>query len=105
MDWTKKWELLQKARKILRLPPITTRKEIVERYHLLAKKYHPDKGGDPEKMKEINEAYQLLIEFCDNYRIEFKPNPANTDPTDFWFHHFGEDPVWGRFEKDSKEGS
>jgi DnaJ family protein A protein 2 len=23
-------------------------------------KLHPDKGGDPEKFKEINEAYEIL---------------------------------------------
>jgi len=29
-------------------------------YHKLAKEHHPDKGGDSEKFKEINDAYQLL---------------------------------------------
>jgi molecular chaperone DnaJ len=34
--------------------------EIRKAYHKLAHKYHPDKGGDEEKFKEINEAYQVL---------------------------------------------
>jgi len=34
--------------------------EIRKAYHKLAHKYHPDKGGDEEKFKEINEAYQTL---------------------------------------------
>lgn len=34
--------------------------EIKSAYRKLAKKYHPDLGGDPEKFKEINEAHDLL---------------------------------------------
>lgn len=34
--------------------------EIKKAFHRLAHKYHPDKGGDAKKFKEINEAYQVL---------------------------------------------
>lgn len=34
--------------------------EIKQSYRRLAHQYHPDKGGDAEKFKEINEAYQVL---------------------------------------------
>jgi len=46
--------------KILGVPPDASDDEIREAYYRLAHKYHPDKGGDPEKFKEINEAYQVL---------------------------------------------
>ena len=29
-------------------------------YRKLSKKHHPDKGGDEEKFKEVNEAYSVL---------------------------------------------
>lgn len=34
--------------------------EIKKAYRKLAHKYHPDKGGDEKRFKEINEAYQIL---------------------------------------------
>ncbi len=37
-----------------------TAEEIKSAYRKLAKKYHPDLGGDPEKFKEINEAHDVL---------------------------------------------
>jgi len=37
-----------------------TQEEIKKAFHKLAHKYHPDKGGDEKKFKEINEAYQVL---------------------------------------------
>lgn len=35
-------------------------KDIKKNYRQLSKEYHPDKGGDEEKFKEINEAYSVL---------------------------------------------
>lgn len=34
--------------------------ELKKAFRALAHKYHPDKGGDPEKFKEVNEAFQVL---------------------------------------------
>jgi hypothetical protein len=47
--------------KTLGLKQTATPKEIKSRYRELAKKYHPDKGGDPKKFAEIQNAYEDAI--------------------------------------------
>ena len=37
-----------------------TREEIERRYKRLARQHHPDRGGDEEEMKTINEAWRVL---------------------------------------------
>src|SRR3989344_2306443 len=45
---------------ILGITKNASQEEIKKSFHKLAHKYHPDKGGDENKFKEINEAYQEL---------------------------------------------
>src|SRR3989344_2874673 len=45
---------------ILGILKTASQEEVKKAFHKLAHKYHPDKGGDEKKFKEINEAYQVL---------------------------------------------
>jgi len=46
--------------KILDVSKNATDEEIKKAYRKLAMKYHPDRGGNEVKFKEVNEAYQVL---------------------------------------------
>lgn len=45
---------------ILGVPRNAAKEEIKKAYRTLAHKFHPDKGGDEARFKEVNEAYQIL---------------------------------------------
>lgn len=51
----------QQALAIMGLPPAATRQQIKRRYRELAKKHHPDKGGDSREMQRLVAAYQVLM--------------------------------------------
>ncbi|HLI68427.1 MAG TPA: J domain-containing protein [Ktedonobacteraceae bacterium] len=51
----------QQALAVLGLPPNATPQQIKRRYRVLAKKYHPDLGGDPRQMQRLVAAYELLM--------------------------------------------
>ncbi len=51
----------QQALAVLGLPPNATPDQIKRRYRALAKRYHPDRGGDQKQMQRIIAAYELLV--------------------------------------------
>jgi len=72
-----KFKELKNAKKILGLPNKASLFEIREAYHELVQKYHPDKQIDGNKddlnrkMKELNKAYEILMEYCNHYKFSF----------------------------------
>jgi DnaJ-domain-containing protein 1 len=50
----------QQALNVLGLPPNATPHQIKRRYRALAKRYHPDKGGNQQQMQRIIAAYEYL---------------------------------------------
>ncbi len=51
----------QQALAVLGLPANATPQQIKRRYRALAKRYHPDHGGDHQQMQRLIAAYNLLM--------------------------------------------
>ncbi len=51
----------QQALAVLGLGPNATPQQIKRRYRALAKRYHPDRGGDLKQMQRIIAAYEVLM--------------------------------------------
>jgi len=70
-------------------------------------KWHPDKCKEkPERCKEvtqqINEAYQIIIVYCKNYKYSFREEDIERvlgkNHENWWYKRFGDDPIWGKGE-------
>lgn len=77
--------------------------EIHARFRELAKTWHPDVCSDDPRVAhetfiQIRQAYEILVEYCMNYEISFRPEDirkgSEYDSREFWMSHFGDDPIW-----------
>mmetsp|Transcript_11504 Transcript_11504/g.26662 ORF Transcript_11504/g.26662 Transcript_11504/m.26662 type:complete len:514 (-) Transcript_11504:125-1666(-) len=80
--------------KLLEVEKSATEPEIKKAYRKLAVKHHPDKGGDPEKFKEITRAYEVLSDSdkrsrYDQFGEEGLDGDGGGDPTDIFESFFG----------------
>mmetsp|Transcript_56250 Transcript_56250/g.131764 ORF Transcript_56250/g.131764 Transcript_56250/m.131764 type:complete len:513 (+) Transcript_56250:71-1609(+) len=80
--------------KLLEVEKNASEGDIKKAYRKLAVKHHPDKGGDPEKFKEITRAYEVLSdsnkrERYDQFGEEGLETDGPGDPTDIFESIFG----------------
>ncbi len=86
-----------KAKTLLGLREKSSLKEIKNKYKLLMKKWHPDKHAENSdkatKMSmQINEAYEIVLEYCNNYEFPFDEESIKQttySPSEWWHDKFG----------------
>lgn len=71
--------------KILEVEKNASPDKIKSQYKILARKYHPDKGGDPDKFKEISEAYENLSDPNKKKIYDINQNPQTALFNSFFF--------------------
>ncbi len=89
-------EKLDWARKTLELSEEVNQSQIQEAYRTLSKKYHPDKGGNHEKMSEINKAYKIILDYINEYKFSLTEKELKKQKPEMrWYEMMKNDPVWG----------
>ncbi|HII97824.1 MAG TPA: J domain-containing protein [Methanoregula sp.] len=97
---------VRQAADILGIAETASITEIRSRYRTLAKEWHPDVSGNGtddthDTMVRLNEAYEILIRYCLQYPISFRPEDLvqapDSEPMDRWMERYGDDPIWGPF--------
>ena len=97
-----RYEEITAARELLGIDESATLGEIKARYKNMISKWHPDvcreKKETCEKMaQKVNAAYKCLISYCENYKYSFSRQEVEKylSHAQWWFEHFGSDPLWG----------
>lgn len=91
------FEKIIKAKTLLGLRETATLKEIKLSYKNLMKKWHPDKHSNnlaqaTQMSATINEAYELILNYCNNYEYDFNEEKIRKDyltPAQWWHEKFG----------------
>lgn len=96
---------LLEALKIFDLREHATLGEIKKQHRKLVKEFHPDRGNsDTEEIRRINLAYQILRDYCANYRYSFSLEEyLQQNPEERMQRQFYDDPVWGSGNKKGEE--
>ena len=86
---------IDQARRLLGLGERASKTEIKDAYRHMCKQCHPDVAKDKKtgtrRMKDINAAYRLLLEYCESYRFSFSREEVESfDPEKWWSRRFGD---------------
>ena len=79
---------IDEARKLLGLSEEVTLEEIKEAYRELSLKYHPDRCKEKDKkhceevFKKINQARDIILNYCANYKYSFKEKDIKKNAMD-----------------------
>jgi DnaJ-class molecular chaperone len=85
---------LDEARELLNLEHKVTRKEVKAAYRRAARRWHPDRAPAGEettyrtRMQLVNDAYQRIVQFIEEYRYELVEPPKAQDPQQWWADRF-----------------
>ena len=77
---------LKEARALLNLGLKATKKEVATAYRRAARRWHPDlapTGAEEDyqgRMQQINAAYQLIVQFMEDYRYDLVESAGPEDP-------------------------
>ena len=89
------FEQISEARKLLGLGETATTKQIKAAYRRAAHRYHPDRCPETEQamciemMKRVNDAYQIIVDYCSNYSYPFSEEDVKrTYPHDEYLRRF-----------------
>jgi DnaJ-class molecular chaperone len=100
---------LEEARTLLNLGLKATKKEIKAAYRRAARHWHPDRapaGAETThraRMQEINAAYQLIVQFIEDYRYDLVEGAGPEDLQKWWTDRFATG-VWGPPPPKESEG-
>lgn len=88
---------LQEALRVLGLGEQATLRQIKARHRELVKLHHPDTGQatEPEAIRRVNEAYQIMLAYLDEYCFSFTEEQFYEQNTEERVRRqFMEDPLW-----------
>jgi DnaJ-class molecular chaperone len=105
-----KYEEITKARQILGLYEFATLKDIKNKYKELLREWHPDLCKENEKICkektiEIIHAFKKIMDYCEHYKFSFSREEIEKylSADEFWEKRFGNDPIWGNYNKDEQD--
>lgn len=90
---------LQEAIRVLGIGDRSSIREIKTRHRELVKRHHPDTGNtaEPEKIRQVNAAYRVLLDYVSGYRFSFAEDEFyEQNPEERIWMQFADDPLWGR---------